>query len=77
MFMLTAALMMPFAVGVAIPQTQDAAENSARSEKKICKTIESTGSRLGGRKVCKTREQWNAEAKAAADLRVAPFEDRR
>ena len=27
-------------------------------ERKVCRTVETTGSRLSGKKVCMTREQW-------------------
>ena len=29
-----------------------------KEEKKICKTIEDTGSRLGGKKICMTAKEW-------------------
>jgi len=31
---------------------------AAKEEKKVCKTIETTGSRTGGKKVCMTRAEW-------------------
>jgi hypothetical protein len=35
------------------------------AEKKICKNIEETGSRLSRRKVCATAEVWEAQARDA------------
>ncbi|MDY0957842.1 hypothetical protein SOM26_03995 [Sphingomonas sp. CFBP8993] len=29
-------------------------------EKQICRNEETTGSRMGGRRVCRTKEQWDA-----------------
>jgi Spy/CpxP family protein refolding chaperone len=29
-------------------------------EKQICRTEDTTGSRMGGRRVCRTKEQWDA-----------------
>lgn len=46
-----------------------AAKPVADPEKMVCKTIGETGSRLGGKRECKTRAEWEriaAEAKAKA-----------
>ena len=37
-------------------------EPEPKADKKVCKTITFTGSRLPGKKVCKTKEEWDAEA---------------
>ena len=42
-------------VGTAAPaQAED-------PDKKICERVEETGTRLGGRRVCKTKAEWAAE----------------
>ena len=38
------------------------AEKAEKSEKKICKREESTESRLGGKRICLTAEQWKRAA---------------
>lgn len=40
------------------PAAPAAAKPAAKEEKKVCKTIASTGSRTGGQKVCMTRAEW-------------------
>lgn len=37
-------------------------EPEPKADKKVCKTVTITGSRLPGKKVCKTKEEWDAEA---------------
>jgi hypothetical protein len=33
--------------------------------RRICRTVEKTGSRMGGRRICKTVNEWKAEEEAA------------
>lgn len=40
------------------PLTPSAADPNAPKPKLICKYFEETGSRLNGRKECRTREEW-------------------
>jgi hypothetical protein len=57
--LLTSAFLLSLAV---VP---DAAEQSAKpeSEKKICKAVTSTGSRMARDKICKTKAEWDAARK--------------
>jgi hypothetical protein len=41
------------------PATTPAASAPPAAEKKVCKTIKETGSRLGGKRECRTTEEWN------------------
>lgn len=46
---------------------------AADPEKKICKTIKETGSRLGGKRECKTKAEWDRiaaenQAKATSNM---------
>lgn len=36
-------------------------------DKKICERVEETGTRLGGRRVCKTKAEWAAERAASRE----------
>jgi hypothetical protein len=44
------------------PATAAGAEKAGKEEKKICKREESTESRLGGKRICLTAEQWRRVA---------------
>ena len=44
----------PHAAGIQKP--------SKAQDKVVCRLINTTGSRLGGERVCKTRAEWDAEA---------------
>ncbi|MCB2107487.1 MAG: hypothetical protein KDE14_07295 [Rhodobacteraceae bacterium] len=37
----------------------------AQEEKLICKRINTTGSRIGGGRICQTKEKWDAESRDA------------
>lgn len=63
MFLTIAALAAASAQG--LPATPMPA--AAEPNKKVCKTVTITGSRLGGKRTCKTRAQWDAEAKFVQD----------
>jgi hypothetical protein len=52
---LLAAALLGSAVFAAIPVKKD------DSNKMICRTMEETGSRLAGKRVCLTREQWRQQ----------------
>ena len=41
------------------------ADKADKGEKKICKREESTESRLGGKRICLTAEQWKRAAQGA------------
>ncbi|MGQ7828999.1 hypothetical protein [Altererythrobacter sp. Z27] len=48
--------------------TEQAVPPEAKEEKKICKRDEGrTGSRLGGKKICKTKAEWEQSAREARD----------
>lgn len=50
-------------------QDAPAADPAAKPDKpaKICRVYEITGSRVSKRKICKTREEWNAEDRRAGE----------
>ncbi|HSM54450.1 MAG TPA: hypothetical protein VK839_09760 [Erythrobacter sp.] len=58
------------------PETEtaeQAATPQAKEEKKICKRDESrTGSRLAGKKICKTKAEWEQNAREARDSDRVP-----
>lgn len=41
------------------------ADKAGKDEKKICKREENTESRLGGKRICMTAEQWKRAAQGA------------
>jgi len=53
------------------PETETAEQSAspqAKEEKKICKREEGrTGSRLGSKKICKTKAEWEQSAREARD----------
>ena len=49
------------------PSSQAAAEKPAAEEKKICKRVEMTGTRVGGKRVCATQAQWDAMQREAQE----------
>lgn len=54
-------------------QSSPAAKSTQADEKVVCRLINTTGSRLGGERVCKTRAQWNAESdRTREDFEDAP-----
>ena len=57
------------AVAAAAGQAPAAAppQPKAAAEKKICKREETTGSRVNGKRVCKTRAQWDAIQREAQE----------
>ncbi len=58
--MRASALLLAFALS--LPTAAAAAdEKKDRGSKVVCRTFEVTGSRLGGNRVCKTRDQWEAD----------------
>ena len=61
-----AALMLPTA---ALAQ-QDAAQQTAAADpdKKICKKVQTTGTRLGAKKVCATKAEWDEVARKAREF---------
>lgn len=50
-------------------QSQDAAPSDAKTEKEqqICKRVGTTGSRIGGERVCKTAAEWERDEQASKD----------
>lgn len=59
MFVLTLALAMQSA---AVPAQPTA------SEKKVCRTSEDTGTRMGRRRICKTESDWERDKREAEDF---------
>lgn len=54
-------------VALAIPASAQAAgktEKAKDPERKICQTIEETGSRLGRTRICMTAQQWEDQRRA-------------
>ena len=43
------------------PETIEATTPDGKTEKLVCKRIVTTGSRLGGPRVCRTRAEWDAD----------------
>lgn len=52
MFLFALALIAPAA------QTPDAVPEKPKKERRICRGAQETGSRMGGGRVCKTKEEW-------------------
>lgn len=50
------------AAGEAAPSVQATAEEDGKS-KVVCRYVGSTGSRLSGQRICRTRAQWDEEAR--------------
>jgi hypothetical protein len=44
---------------------QQAVVNAPKTDRMICRTVELTGSRIGGGRVCKTESQWQKEKEDA------------
>jgi len=63
------ALGLLFMPSLALAAVSDSAAPSASStdkgSKMICREIDETGSRLGGKRVCMTRDQWEEQKRAA------------
>lgn len=67
LLILAAAAMLPTpAFAQQAPAEQPAA--AAVPEKVICKKVEVTGSRLGAKKVCATKSQWDESARRAQEF---------
>jgi hypothetical protein len=56
---LTAVAAISLAGGVAVAKDKPEAAEGAK-EKKICKTEADTTSRLGGKRICRTKAEWDA-----------------
>jgi hypothetical protein len=55
------------------PSTATTPPPAADPEKKVCKTIKETGSRLGGKRECRTQAEWSriaeeTQAKARGNM---------
>jgi hypothetical protein len=62
----------PATAGSPVHQSSDGKSTQA-DEKLVCRSINTTGSRVGGQRVCKTRAQWNAESdQTREDFENAP-----
>jgi hypothetical protein len=59
---LIAAVLLASAQPVADPQAATPVTPAPKKEKKICRTLNTTGSRLGGDRVCKTKAEWDADS---------------
>lgn len=56
-------MLLAFAIAFAATSTADAAPSppaEVKEERKICMREESTGSRLGSKRICKTAAEWKA-----------------
>lgn len=51
-----------FPAMAAAPQNSDS--NNKDPNRKVCETVEETGSRLGGRRVCMTAQQWEDQRRS-------------
>ena len=59
-------LFMPsLALAAVSGDTAPAASNTDKGSKMICREVDETGSRLGGKRVCMTRDQWEEQKRAA------------
>ena len=52
---------MPVAAQVTSIETSRPATSAQNPDKVICERVEKTGTRLGGKRVCMTAEQWAAQ----------------
>ena len=52
-------MLMALAVVAAPALAQSQPETKKDPNRKVCETIEETGSRVGGRRVCMTAQQWD------------------
>jgi hypothetical protein len=57
----------PAAAGAPASQDQAAAKPAKPEDKVVCRFVNSTGSRLGREKECKTRAQWDRESEETQD----------
>ncbi|HEX4738550.1 MAG TPA: hypothetical protein VH331_13415 [Allosphingosinicella sp.] len=53
------------ALAAAADGSGPAASNTDKGSKMICREIDETGSRLGGKRVCMTRDQWEEQRRTA------------
>ena len=67
MFTQTAALMLAAVALPASAQTAADAPAKAKPEHKSCRTYDTTGSIMGGTKVCHTKAEWSAIDQANGD----------
>lgn len=55
------------------PKAEESAEPSAekgkkaKKQKRICRSVGTTGSRLGGQRICKTKDEWDKDARRARE----------
>lgn len=63
----------PANAGSPVGQSPLTAKSTQAEEKVVCRLVNTTGSRLGGERVCKTRAQWNADSdRTREDFENAP-----
>jgi hypothetical protein len=62
LLLVIAAVATPAAAGAPPTQAQVAAKPSNPQDKVVCRFINTTGSRLIGERVCKTRAEWEHES---------------
>jgi hypothetical protein len=56
------------ALAADVPPAQPAAEPAPKRERIICRRLEQTGTRMGGREVCRTQSQWDYDKTSAQDV---------
>lgn len=56
------------AAAAAPPATAEVTVAASDDSKVVCKTVNTTGSRLGGKRVCATKREWRLMNKEAEDL---------
>ena len=64
--MFLSALLLSLAVQQTVTVT---ASPAPKPERKVCKTLDNTGSRMGGTRVCRTKAEWAAQG-SGADART-------
>ena len=64
---LAAALLLAFHLGSGEPAAEAAGAGEAGKEKLICKRTETTRSRMGSKRVCKTAAQWRDHARGLGE----------
>lgn len=65
--LLAAAISVPVAAQPTASSISAVTKAAKPEDKVVCRMINSTGSRIGGERVCKTRAQWQADSDQARD----------
>jgi hypothetical protein len=70
------AVALAFAITAPAAASEEKGKETPDSERVVCKTIRTTGSRLQGERVCKTKSQWDEEKAQARQKMDEVIEDR-